>query len=45
MAYKMLSSSAFYMLHSLSAYVLTTIASVGGLWASVLNFQEFNEAI
>jgi hypothetical protein len=26
------------------AYVLTIIASIRGLWASVLDFQEFDEA-
>ena len=48
MAYKMPSPegakhprvSAFYMPYSPSAY-----ASVRGLWASVLEFQEFDEAI
>ena len=48
MAYKMTSpkgakhprESGFYMPYSPSAYVFTTIASVHGLWASVLNFQE-----
>ena len=48
MIYKMSSparASAFYMPYSPSAYVLTIIASVRGLWASVLDFQEFDEAI
>ena len=49
MAYKMLNlhpqESAFYMPYSPSAYVLTIIASVHGLWASVLDFQELDEAV
>ena len=31
--------------YSLSAYVLTIIASVCRLWASVLDFQEFDKVI
>ena len=35
---KCLRTSAFYMPYSPSAYVLTIITSVCGLWASVLDF-------
>ena len=46
MAYKMPSpeGECIYMPYSPSAYVLSIIASVRGLWASVLDFQEFDEA-
>jgi hypothetical protein len=47
MTYSMLNThqrdSAFYMPYSLSAHVLTIIASVRELWTSVLDFLEFNE--
>ena len=36
--------SAFYVPYSPSAYVLTIMASVHGLWAGV-DFQKFDEAI
>ena len=45
MAYKMQRASAFSMPYRPNAYVLTIIASVHGLWASVLDFQEFDKAI
>ena len=45
MAYKMLSPEDAKHPYSPSAYVLTIIASVCGLWAIVFDFQEFNEAI
>ena len=50
MAYKMPSPKPegkyiLYTIYSPSANVLTSIASVCRLWASVLDFQRFDEAI
>ena len=36
--------SAFDMPYSLSAYVLTIIASVCRVWTGVLDFQKFDKA-
>ena len=37
--------STFYMPYSPSTYVTTIIASIRGLWASVPDFQNCDEAI
>ena len=46
MAYEMPRVSAFCnaIVTAPSTYVLTTVASIHGLWASAFCFQEFDEA-
>jgi hypothetical protein len=44
-AYKLPSAEGECILYAIRAYVLTVIASVCGLQASILDFQKFEEVI
>ena len=47
MVYKMTSPKGKYILYTIQpeCLILTTIASVCGLWANVVDFPQFDEAI